>query len=342
MFGDIYRGKRVLITGHTGFKGSWLALWLTRLGANVTGIARNPPTDPSHFDILKLGEKVNSINLDLRHYPFRHCDGKPPDIVFHLAAMAIVAKTFDLPRYTFETNVMGGVNVLESCRLMKPSPPVVMITTDKVYENKEWAWGYRENDQLGGYDPYAASKVCVEHVIDCYRKSFGMQIATARAGNVIGGADWAYKRLIPDIVRATIEDRPVEIHTPGATRPWQYVLEPLSGYLLLGQHLLERPCQVPERLNFGPEGEMTVLNILEIAQMVWPRVQYVVKPEETHPMMTELLKIDSTEAKNRLGWRPVWNMREAVERSIMWYREYYEHGFVMSNHDIDDYERGLR
>jgi len=277
-------------------------------------------------------ELLNYSELSKAIYNFK------PDLVFHLAAKAIVARTFHEPRETFENNIMGTVNLLEACRQQPSIKGIVLITTDKVYANKEWDWGYRENDELGGEDPYSVSKVCIEHIIKCYRTQFLPMIATARAGNVIGGGDWAEKRLIPDIARAAAEGREVEIHTPNATRPWQHVLEPLSGYLMLGQKLLEGDQSFATNWNFGPEGEMTVLDILKIAQGVWPKVKYVVKEEETHPSMVELLKIDSTEARKVLGWRPQLKREKAVDWAIWGYRDYYESGIVNTDDNITLYE----
>lgn len=339
MFGDVYKGKKVLVTGYCGFKGSWAYHWLERLGAEVTGYGHRPRTVPNHFkllyprynhvrkeDLLDFDELQDVINC------FR------PDMVLHLAAKAIVARTFHEPRETFENNVMGTVNLLEACRLQQSVKAVVIATSDKVYANKEWDWGYRENDELDGLDPYSASKVCIEHVIKCYRTQFFPMIATARAGNVIGGGDWAEKRLIPDIARATAEGREVEIHTPKATRPWQFVLEPLAGYLMLGQKLLEGKQEFATNWNFGPDGEMTVLDILKVAQKIWPKVKYVVKEEETHPSMVELLRIDSTEARKVLKWKPQLDMETAVSWAIQWYMNYYEDGKVDTDNDIEAYE----
>jgi CDP-glucose 4,6-dehydratase len=355
---EIYKGKKVLVTGCCGFKGSWLTRWLEKLGADVYGFGRPPRNNPNHFELLgntRL-DWVNGIDgvCDLTSYNAikNRIDKIQPDLVFHLAAKAIVARTFTEPRETFENNVMGTVNLLEACRNKSSIKGIVLITTDKVYANKEWDWGYRENDQLGGLDPYSASKVCIEHVIECYRTQFLPMIATARAGNVIGGGDWAEKRLIPDIARATARGEVVEIHTPNATRPWQHVLEPLQGYLLLGEKLLKSHGEAPylsqamykdisKPWNFGPEGEMTVLDILKIAQEVWPKVRYEVKEEETHPSMVQLLKIDSTEARKVLGWKPVWGMKDAVARSISWYKWFYEHGAINTDMDIDVYETRL-
>ena len=344
MFGDIYKGKKVLVTGHAGFKGSWLVLWLKRLGAEVIGYGHPPNTDPSHYTLLGNHEIIDpSHDVDLLNWKLIRCcvEFHKPDLVIHLAAKAIVACTFTEPRETFENNVMGAVNILEACRQVKSVKGIVMITTDKIYENKEWEWGYRENDELGGVDPYSSSKVCVEQVIRCYRESFGMNIATARAGNVIGGGDWSYKRLIPDIVRATSKGEKVIVHTPNATRPWQHVLEALNGYLTLGQYILEGK-NVNDSFNFGPDSDaMSVLEVLKVAQSIWPSVQWEVDDTPTHKFMVYLLKIDSTKSKERLGWKPVWDMKHAVERSIGWYRKYYETGFVASTNDIRDYENDM-
>jgi CDP-glucose 4,6-dehydratase len=355
MFNNIYKGKRVLVTGCCGFKGGWLSCWLNKLGADVYGFGHNPRTKPNHFDLYCHDKIRRSVKIgDLLDYDYlkEFISVIQPDIIFHLAAKAIVARTFHEPRETFENNIMGTVNLLEACRQTNPNIKLVLITTDKVYNNEEWNWGYREVDKLGGLDPYSASKVCIEHVIECYRTQFLPYIATARAGNVIGGGDWSEKRLIPDIVKATADGREVEIHTPYATRPWQHVLEPLCGYLMLGQKLLGEKCVDDEDRNFstksfakpwnfGPEGEMTVLDILKIAQEVWPKIKYVVKEEETHPSMVQLLKIDSTEARKRLGWGPRWHMKYAVTKTIQWYKEYYENGKIMTNDDIEEYEREL-
>lgn len=337
---EAYKGKRVLVTGHTGFKGSWLCEWLTKLGAEVYGMSRIPHTEPNHYDILSLPSKLKDEVFGDIQGECGMITAWKPDIIFHLAANAIVAKTFTEPLATFESNVMGAVHLLDVCRLMDKPPAIVMITTDKVYANKEWGWGYRENDELGGLDPYSASKVCVEHVIECYRSQFLPMIATARAGNVIGGGDWAYARLIPDIVRATKSGGTTEIHTPNATRPWQHVLEPLYGYLLLGIKLMNGEKEFATNWNFGPVGEMTVLQVLELAKQAWPEVKYVVKEQETHPSMVQLLKIDSTEARKKLEWKPQWTMQSAVLMAMLWYKHFYD-GIVLTDMQIDQYTRGL-
>jgi CDP-glucose 4,6-dehydratase len=246
------------------------------------------------------------------------------DIVFHLAAKAIVARTFQEPAETFENNIMSAVNLLDACRKYPSITGIVAITSDKVYESKEWSYAYRETDTLGADDPYSTSKVCVEHIIDCYRKSYDMNIATARAGNILCGGDWGEKRLLPDIVSATAAGNPVTIHTPQATRPFQHVLDALQGYLLLGEKILQGE-DVNRAWNFGPDkGDLYVLEVLQVAKSVWPAVTWQVDDKPTHKFMVYLLKLDSIESRNQLGWRPVWNAEEAVIASIQWYKNYYE------------------
>ena len=339
MFNGIYEGKRVLVTGAFGYKGSWACHWLKRLGAEVIGYGHPPNTEPSHHSLLNKEDVVGS---DLLNYSFLEWVIKEskPDLVIHLAAKAIVARTFTEPRETFENNVMGAVNILEACRLIPSVKGIVFITTDKVYSDENWAWGYRENDKLGGIDPYSASKVCCETVIECYRRSFGLNIATARAGNVIGGGDWSYKRLIPDIVRATSKGETVVIHTPNATRPFQHVLDALYGYLLLGEQIL-KGNDVNRAWNFGPDESMSVLQVLETAKEVWPEVKWEVNEAETHRFMVYLLKLDSTESHNILGWKPMWNIGQAVRKTIAWYRRYYADGFIESENNIRSYERKM-
>lgn len=343
MFCDIFRGKRVLITGQTGFKGSWMAYWLVKLGAVVLGISRHPPTNPCHYEILGMDKLLaDDIRADLRYgRDMREIkqvlDDFKPEIVFHLAAQAIVAKTFGDPQGTFEGNVMSSLNILDICRFCKSVKAIVMITTDKVYEEQPFDRGYNENDTLGGLDPYSASKVCVEVISKCYQTQYFPMIATARAGNVIGGGDWAYKRLIPDIVRAAIRGEKVEIHTPYAVRPWQHVLEPLTGYLMLGERLLMGHKEIAGPWNFGPDGDLTVLNVMEIAKECWPKIQFKIDEQDHHPSMVRLLKIDSTKARKELGWFPVWDVKEAIRKTITWYKNYYEFNNISTDSDIYHY-----
>jgi CDP-glucose 4,6-dehydratase len=339
MFDNIYRGKRVLVTGHTGTKGSWLTLWLSRLGAKVYGISHPPKPGPNHYKLLNLHNTLTKdVHADLSL--IEEITSIKPDIVFHLAAKAIVARTFSEPESTFQHNIMGMVHLLELCRQCPSVKGVVAVVSDKVYENREWNYAYRENDDLGGADPYSCSKVCIEHIIRCYRESYGMNIAAARAGNILCGGDWGEKRLIPDIVRAASKGEKVVVHTPGATRPFQHVLEALSGYLLLGQHILEGK-NVNRAWNFGPDSEMSVLEVLQIAHDIWPKVEWEIDETPTHPHMQYLLRIDSTESRKLLGWKPVWGIEQAVAQSIMWYEEYYRNGNIMTGEDIDEYEREM-
>ena len=342
MFCDIYRGRRVLLTGQTGFKGSWLAFWLLKLGAHVQGISRHPPTTPCHFEILNLRQKIEDIRADLRYGRDmreikQELDDFKPEIVFHLAAQAIVAKTFGDPQGTFEGNIMSALNILETCRYAKSIKAIVMITTDKVYEEQPFDRGYNEMDILGAVDPYSASKVCVEIISRCYQTQYFPMLAVARAGNVIGGGDWAYKRLIPDIVRAAVRGEKVEIHTPLAVRPWQHVLEPLTGYLMLGEKLLMGQKEFAGPWNFGPDSDLTVLQVMNIAKESWPKVQFKVEVQDHHPSMVRLLKIDSTKARKQLGWAPVWTIEEAVRKTIVWYKSYYENNNVSTDSDIYHY-----
>jgi len=342
MFGDCYRGKKILVTGHAGTKGSWLCLWLKRLGAEVIGYGKPPSTQPNHYSLLgntDVNENLNLLDYGLLAFVIK--DSKP-DLIFHLASKTVVNLSFEQPREYFESNIMGAVNILEATRRCPSVKGVVAIVTDKVYFDKKWEWGYRENDELGGDNPYSSSKVCVEHIINSYRKCFGMNIAVARAGNVVCGGDWSYARLIPDIVKATSKGEKVMIHAPDSTRPFQHVLEALSGYLLLGQHILEGK-DVNEAFNFGPDGAaISVMDILRISKEVWPAVEWEIDNAPTHPFTIYRLRLDSTKAKMVLGWRPVWNMEEAVWRAITWYRSYYEDGYILTNTDIDDYEEEMK
>jgi len=345
---SIYRGRRVLLTGHTGFKGSWLALWLRKLGAEVCGVALPPPTEPAHWNLLKLD--VRSETADIRDADrltsifasFR------PEAVFHLAAQPLVRRSYRAPDETFEVNVLGTVRVLDACRGCDSVRAIVNVTSDKCYENREWVWGYRENDPVGGHDPYSASKGCAELVAGAYRRSFfspddyGAKhhtlLASCRAGNVIGGGDWAEDRLLPDLVRAAVRGETVPIRRPEATRPWQHVLEPLGGYLLVGERLLQGDRAASGAWNFGPEdeGTMSVREVVEQARKHWPRVEHQIGTERG-PHEAGLLKLDISKARQMLGWRPVWSAREGIARAMRWYREYYENGRVVSEGDLNAY-----
>jgi CDP-glucose 4,6-dehydratase len=336
MYSGIYKNKIVLVTGCCGFKASWVCCWLEKLGATVIEYGHNPNTDPNHYTLLGRKSFGNDDTLDKERLKkvFSECK---PDIIFHFAAKAIVARSFREPLLTIENNVQGAANVLEVARLSSTKGAVV-VTSDKVYKDENWIWGYRENDTLGGYDPYSTSKVCIEHIIEMYRHSFGMNIATARAGNVIGGGDWSEKRLIPDIVKATAEGKKVIIKSPNATRPWQHILSALDGYLLLGEQIL-KGNYVNSAWNFGPTEEMSVIEVLKVAKEHWSEIEWEITPQETHPHMVNLLKIDSTKARKFLGWNPPWNLEETIARTINWYRSYYQEGSILTQSDICDYER---
>jgi CDP-glucose 4,6-dehydratase len=343
LFADIYRGKRVLITGHTGFKGSWLALWLSELSADVTGIALPPEMQPNHWDLLGLG--INEHRLDIREPEAlrRVFAAIKPDIVFHLAAQPLVRRSYREPLSTWSTNVMGTANVLEACRQTPSVRAIVSVTTDKCYENREWPWGYRENDTLGGHDPYSASKAGSELVAASYRNAFfytdnAPLLATARAGNVIGGGDWSEDRLIPDLVRALAQNQSIEIRSPFATRPWQHVLESLSGYLLLGQRLLQGDKTCAEAWNFGPdlEGNRTVSELLGKLNAHWSSLNWQAT-NQPQPHEATLLYLDSAKARSKIHWQSIWKFDAALEKTALWYRSWMERGEVVSREQLVDY-----
>ncbi len=347
LFKDIYKGRTVLITGHTGFKGSWLALWLKKLDAKVIGFALKPPTKPSHFELLGLN--IISVIGDIRdHNTVNKVFSKyKPEIVFHLAAQPIVRYSYANPVETFETNVMGTLNVFESCRKV-PVKAIVNITSDKVYENKEWHWGYRESDTIGGYDPYSCSKGCSELITSSYRSSFFNEalLASARAGNVIGGGDWAIDRLIPDIMKAVSKNRHVVIRNPYSTRPWQHVLDSLSGYLLLGQKLLERKKEYAEAWNFGNSNNdsWTVEEVVKQAKSQWNSVRYKIQHDRNSPHESGSLKLDCSKAYNMLNWMPVWTTEQSIQKTISWYKEFYQNTNVLSFNNLNEYihDAGLK
>ena len=325
LFAGAYQGASVLVTGHTGFKGSWLVAWLNALGARVTGYALPPSTTPNHWQLL--GAKARDEQGDIRELErfravVRECQ---PDIVFHLAAQPLVRRSYRDPLETWSTNVMGTANLLDSCRDLPGLKAIVVITTDKVYANQEWPWGYRENERLGGHDPYSASKAAVELLCDSYRNSFFPNsgptlLATARAGNVIGGGDWSQDRLLPDIVRAVGQGQSLEIRSPNATRPWQHVLDCLSGYLLLGQRLLGHQAAFAEAWNFGPDvaDNRSVHAMLQVLGQHWPELKWHLSAGE-HPHEAGLLYLDNSKAKRLLDWQPVWDLQRALAATAQWY-----------------------
>ncbi len=332
---SLYRNKRVLITGHTGFKGSWLAVWLLQLGADVIGLALEPKTEKDNFVLTKLSSKIKDYRIDIRnkHDLFGVFNKEKPNIVFHLAAQPLVLESYDDPLTTFETNTQGTANVLEAIRQTDSVEIGIFITTDKVYENKEWIWPYREDEPLGGYDPYSASKGAAELIISSYRNSFfnpdnyqkhTKAIASVRAGNVIGGGDWSDNRLVPDCIKSLGNNETIIIRNPKAVRPWQHVLEPLGGYLLLGAKMLENPVRYSQAWNFGPEPE----NIVTVETMVNKLIKeygsgkWIDKSGNNAPHEANLLALDINKAKYELGWRPVLNLDETINYTVDWYKRY--------------------
>ena len=334
MFGRAYAGKKVFITGHTGFKGSWLCLWLERLGAEVTGYALPPSTDPSLFESAGIAEGVRHIEGDVRDAAALRAAlaETAPDFIFHLAAQPLVLDSYSAPAETFAVNVSGSINLMEAIRQTGTRAAVVMVTTDKVYLNREWEHGYREDDALGGHDPYSASKAAMEIAVSSWRDSFfpparaeahGVRIASARAGNVVGGGDWSASRLVPDLVRALPRNQPPELRNPGSLRPWQHALDPLAGYLLLGARLAGPGGEVfAGAWNFGPL-PTDVRNVGELAGAMlehWGRPGWSAIDNPDAPHEAGLLRLSIDRAVARLGWRPVWDFARTVERTAGWYR----------------------
>lgn len=335
IFHDFYRGKKVLITGHTGFKGSWLSIWLHELGAEVVGLALNPATERDNFVLTGIGDKITDLRGDIRDGELvKKIFGEyQPEIVFHLAAQPLVRDSYEIPVETYETNVMGTIHVMEAIRITKSVKVAVMITTDKCYENAEQLWGYRENEPMGGYDPYSSSKGCAEIAISSWRRSFfnpanydihGKSVASVRAGNVIGGGDWARDRIIPDCIRALEGNESIDIRSPKSIRPWQHVLEPLSGYMLLAKKMWESPTEYCEGWNFGPKLE-SVANVWDIAERVIEcygegELCDCSDPNSLHE--AKLLMLDISKAYFRLGWQPKLNLTQTVQLTVDWYKRY--------------------
>jgi CDP-glucose 4,6-dehydratase len=335
----VYKGKRIFLTGHTGFKGAWLLKILSLLGAEVTGYALAPDTEPSIFNVISGESLCNSIIGDIRdrkklNDAVLSCK---PDFIIHLAAQPLVRRSYDIPSETFEVNAIGTANLLDSMRLLEAPCYGVFITTDKVYHNNEWEYPYRENDRLGGYDPYSASKACTELVIDSYRNSFfnvdtvqshRKAIAVGRAGNVIGGGDWSANRLIPDIMKALSNHENIEVRNPQSVRPWQHVLEPLFGYLLLGARLVENPQKFSKAYNFGPNAgdSLPVSKMVELAIGYWGSGAYYTNSNKIQQHEAGMLKLDISKARAELNWIPKFSAAQAVELTINWYKEFYNHG----------------
>ncbi len=349
LFGGVYKNKNILITGHTGFKGSWLALWLHKMGANVYGFALKNEDSPNHIDLLNFPIKQKYGDIRELGVLDNYLQEIQPDIVFHLAAQALVKKSYLDPIETFSTNVMGTLNVFEACRKTPSVKAIVNVTSDKCYENQEWNWGYRENEPMGGFDPYSASKACSEILTSSYRNSYfniekyksthEVLVASGRAGNVIGGGDWAADRLIPDIIRATSRNEVVKIRNPKATRPWQHVLEPLSGYLTLGWELLNQKKDFAEGWNFGPDmnSNLPVDEIAELSKKHWNdiKIEFSKDPNDQHE--AHLLMLECSKANKLLKWKPVWGIDKTLEKTIGWYRDYYVSGKVETENHITDY-----
>ena len=330
---SFWSGKKVFLTGHTGFKGSWLSLWLSELGAKIYGFSLEPPTKPSLFVDNKVEQLLTKhTHGDIRDFQtfIRALQEAEPEIVIHMAAQPLVRESYQDPVSTYATNVMGTVHLFEAVRKTPTVKAVLNITTDKCYENNEWIWGYRENEKMGGHDPYSSSKGCAELVSSAYRRSFlaeaGIAMATARAGNVIGGGDWANDRIVPDAIRAFCDNKPLLVRNPNAVRPWQHVLEPLAGYLLLCEKLIETPSPFSEAWNFGP-GEADAQPVATLAEFMvktwgdnasWEHDGTLNQPHEAN-----FLKLDCTKAKTHLGWQPKLSLEQALSMSVAWYKAWH-------------------
>ncbi|MBE0675034.1 MAG: CDP-glucose 4,6-dehydratase [Bacteroidales bacterium] len=338
LFNGFYSGRRVFLTGHTGFKGSWLSLLLNWLGADVYGYALKPNTKPNLYNLLRLDEYVHSYIDDIRNYKQFHAKLKEasPEVVIHLAAQPLVRVSYRNPRETYEVNVMGTVNLLEAVRQVDSVKVVLIITSDKCYENREWIWGYRENDPLGGYDPYSNSKACSELVTSAYRSSYfnfkndtnsRVYLASARAGNIIGGGDWSTDRIIPDCVRAVMTDTKVMLRSPNAIRPWQHVLEPLSGYLMLAERLFNEGHPYAQGWNFGPNDDdiRNVEWVVKSFYNLWGKGAHYEIDSNAQPHEANYLKLDCSKAKANLGWNPKWKIDKTMDSVVEWYRSWYEH-----------------
>lgn len=332
-----WKGARVFLTGHTGFKGSWLSLWLSELGAQVTGYALAPPSTPSLFELAGVEQRLDHVTGDVRDPQALHealCAARP-DIVIHMAAQSLVRPSYEDPVTTYETNVMGTVHLLEAVRGLGSVKAALIVTSDKCYENREWPWGYRESDNLGGHDPYSNSKGCAELVMAAYRSSFfgaapgptkATAIASARAGNVLGGGDWGRDRLVPDIFRALSQGEAPEIRNPGAVRPWQHVLEPLSGYLVLLERLVAERQKFAEPWNFGPpeENAQPVAHVTGRIFELWGRESSWRQSQSPQTHEAGILKLDCSKARSLLGWRPQWDLEKTLQATVAWYRAHAE------------------
>jgi len=351
-FDSFYKGKRILITGHTGFKGSWLSIWLHKLGAEVTGVALDPYTEKDNYELSGIGGKINDLRGDIRDESFlkKAFARYQPEIVFHLAAQPLVRLSYEIPVETYQTNVMGTINVLEAIRTTDSVKVGIMITTDKCYENKEEVWGYRENESMGGHDPYSSSKGAAEIAIASWRRSFfdpekfekhRKSIASCRAGNVMGGGDWSLDRIIPDCIRAIEANKPVEIRNPQSIRPWQHVLEPLNGYLLLAMKMWNEPTKYCEAWNFGPKSE-SITNVWQVASLLIDvygggDLVDISKTNTVHE--ANLLMLDTSKAKYKLGWETQMNLLQCINLTVDWYKRYQTNDvYSVCSEQISDFQ----
>lgn len=345
----IFKNKKVFVTGHTGFKGSWLVLTLQELGCEVYGYALAPETTPNHYELNQI--QIDSTLADIRDLNklTESLHNSKAEIVFHLAAQSLVRPSYSDPSYTYDVNVMGSLQVLQAVRSCQHVNALVMITTDKVYENREINYAYKETDRLGGYDIYSSSKACCEILIDSYRNSFfnlqkygadhKLLIASVRAGNVIGGGDWCVDRLIPDLMKAASQNQEAIIRNPLSIRPWQHVLDCISGYLLIGAHLLNENKSVAKAWNISPEKDdvMNVESVIKLAQSGWSKIKYIVNSDKNNPHEANLLMLDNSEIKNTLQWKPVFSTSQAIQITTDWYKQYYTQGEILSSMQINKY-----
>ncbi|WP_226666198.1 CDP-glucose 4,6-dehydratase [Metabacillus litoralis] len=349
-FADTFKNRTVLVTGHTGFKGTWLTIWLKMLGAKVIGYSLDPITKSNLYDLSGIADQIIDIRGDIRDSQAVEVVFQQyrPEIVFHLAAQPLVKYSYVHPKETYDVNVMGTLNILEAIRKTDETKIGIFITTDKCYENKEWVWGYRENDPVGGYDPYSSSKACCELLIASYRNSYfnenqfhehGKVISTVRAGNVIGGGDWAEDRIIPDSIRALEKGKPISIRSPKSIRPWQHVLEPLSGYLLLTSQILSQGPEFSGAWNFGPgdEGIISVENLVSLVVENWGEGIWTID-QQTDVHEAKLLSLDISKAKHKLNWTPRWGINETIEKTVHWYKSYKNcEIFSLCTNQIEEY-----
>ena len=341
MFNNIYKGKKVLVTGHTGFKGSWLCKWLEILGSDVLGFSLEPSTLPNHFDNANI--KMESIIGNINDYSKLNnvINNFMPNIIFHLAAQPSVLQSYVDPITTFNTNVMGTANLLNICRSISSLKGVVVITTDKCYKNNEWVHPYRETDILGGIDPYSNSKACSELVVSCFRDSFfnkqNLLIASARAGNVIGGGDWVLDRLVPDAVKSAYGNRNILLRNPKSVRPWQHVLEPLSGYLLLGQQIFEDNNDISDAWNFGPlhNSNLSTKDLVDLMKKYWDNIKIEIDESPSDLHEANLLMLDSSKSYSKLNWEPVWDINTTIKHTINWYKSFYYKNEIITKKQIE-------